>query len=179
MVGMNDSGIYSKTDISDYGNSLLVAVSEDELASNSPYESKWYYKDNGEYLLTTIADIEPREGVEYYREPELYVAMTDIDSSIEFTIDKTDKPYTYVIEDLFKFEPNEIGDFELVREKIRKLDYEDEYNYTFTPKNNDLIINPLLAKSFFNTNHIYNGYIIPQLDFDNVEIRFITTKALS
>lgn len=174
-----DSGIYSKTDISDYGNSLLVAVSEDELASNSPYESKWYYKDNDEYLLTTIADIEPREGVEYYREPELYVAMTDIDSSIEFTIDKTDKPYTYVIEDLFKFEPNEIGDFELVREKIRKLDYEDEYNYTFTPKNNDLIINPLLAKSFFNTNHIYNGYIIPQLDFDNVEIRFITTKALS
>ena len=173
-----DSGTYTKTELSTYGVSLLVVVSESELEDANPYESKWYYYESGGYKLATEADIEPRSGVTYYREPNLFVAITDLDSSIEFSIDKSDKAYTYIIEDIFKFEPNDIGDFGLIREKIRKLDYDNEYNYTFTPKNNDLIPNPLLAKSFFNTNHIFNDYMMPQLDADNIEIRFITTKAL-
>ena len=177
-----DSGIYNKTDISDLGAALLIKVTEEELEGSNPYESKWYYyednDDSTDIKLTTIDDIEPRENVDYYREPDLFVAITDLDSSIEFKIDKTDTAYIYTIEDIFKFEPNDIGDFGLIREKVRKLDYDNEYNYTFTPKNNDLISNPLLAKSFFNTNHIFNDYIMPQLNVDDIEIRFITTKAL-
>ena len=177
-----DSGIYSKTELSDFGTDLLIKVSEDELEGSNPYEFKWYYYENndesGDLKLTTTDDIEPREGINYYREPNLFVALTDLDSAIKFSINKNDRAYTYIIEDIFKFEPNDIGDFGLIREKVRKLDYDNEYNYTFTPKNNDLISNPLLAKSFFNTNHIFNDFMIPQLDTDDIEIRFITTKAL-
>ena len=74
---------------------------------------------------------------------------------------------------------SDIYDFETLKTRIHRLDIDREYNYTYTPQDNDLISNPIRVKSFFNTNHIFNNFIIPQMDFDNFETRFITTKALS
>ena len=58
----------------------------------------------------------------------------------------------------------------------RRLDVDKEYNYTFIPKSNDLITNPLDPKSFWSSNHVYNSFIIPQLNFDNLNCRYVTTK---
>ena len=46
----------------------------------------------------------------------------------------------------------------------------------FVPKSNDLIENPLDPKMFWNSNHVYNEFIIPQLNFDELNFRYTTTK---
>ena len=88
------------------------------------------------------------------------------------------KPITYTILDVFKYEPNDmLGDeFDTIREKIKRLDVDEEFNYMFKPSSNDLIENPLNAKEFFNSNHVYNNFIIPQLNFDELTCKYITTK---
>ena len=184
-ISPQDGGAYEWDDITeDYVPTEMTALGTAMLLdpeitdTSSPVEEHWYEETPDGYLLSE--DESPVEGKIYKCEPSLYVPLSDVTSKLIFTIDKVDKPYTYVIEDIFKFRPNqELEDFELIREKIKRLDVDNEYNYTFIPKNNDLISNPLVPKSFFNTNHIYNKYIIPQMDFDELDARFITTRVLS
>ena len=81
-----------------------------------------------------------------------------------------------ILNDIFKYEENKnFGkSFSMIKNKINQLDDEGIYNYTFKPNSNDLISNPLDPKEFFNPNHPFNKFTIAQLDFDNLEYRFIT-----
>ena len=168
LVSEDDDEFYAK------GTDLLQQVFDPEEGEN-PSENGWYVLDGGVFKLS--GDTEVVEGVDYYKEPELYVVMTEIKSSLTFSVNRSDMVLTYVLDDIFKFMPNpDLGDFELVREKVRALDVDDEYNYTFVPANNDLIPNPLEPKSFFNPNHIFGKFIIPQLDFENLGTRFTTIR---
>lgn len=153
---------------------------EEDLSEN-PKENGWYERVSSassiyEYKLTTDTTRNPSKT--YYKEPDLYVSRYNTSSVLIFEIDNSSKPLTYVINDIFKYAPNEaLGEgFSAIKEKIKRLDNENQYNYAFIPKDNDLIPNPLLPRSFWNKNHVFNKYTIPQLDFDNIECRFITTK---
>ena len=138
-------------------------------------ELGWYVKENDILRLATETSADSSKI--YYAEPELYVKVDSLRSQLIFSIDKDDIPTTYTLDDILKFEPNSsIGNFDTIKKKIRELDLDEEYSYTFVPNKNDLIINPLEAKSFFNPNHIYNRYIISQLDFENLDARFTTIR---
>lgn len=54
---------------------------------------------------------------------------------------------------------------------INSQDKKSEFDYTYQIDEEDLISNPLDPSSFYNTNHIYNKYIISQLDINNINIK--------
>ena len=142
----------------------------------NPKMNKWYILKDDSYILTEDEVVKAR--TTYYQEPEYYTALSDITSSITFDIGSTSEPVTYVLRDIFKYNknPNLTNSFDAVKERLIGLDRDDEFNYAFVPSSNDLISNPLDARSFWNTNHIYNRFTIPQLDFNNLTYKFITTK---
>ena len=173
-------GWYSKPEadaqstVTEIGANLLVPA--DLTTATNPKAEGWYEKSNDKFFISS--DTKIKSDKEYYAEPDMFVFPTEVTSELIFTIDENKEPHTYILEDIFKYNPNEnLGNgFDEIREKVARLDVDDEYNYTFVPTANDLIENPLSAKSFFNSNHIYNEFIIPQLDFDEAGARFITTK---
>ena len=164
------------TEKDELGTALLETHMVEEIdESINPKELGWYEQTASSYNLSEDEVAYPNKT--YYSEPNLYVSLDSIYSELIFTIDKNNKPITYTLDDVFKFEQNpSIGTFDLIREKIQALDVDEEYNYTFVPQSNDLIENPLKAKSFFNKNHIFNKNLIPQLDFDNLDSRFTTIR---
>lgn len=179
------NGEYIKADssYSGKGSEILEAIQEQTYPTGSginPSEEGWYDKIEdvaGDYYVVT-QDTSYDGGKVYYKEPELYVSLSDVKSYLNFTIDDDSAPATYSILDIFKYENNPaLGNgFNDIREKIKQLDVDEEFNYMFTPTANDLIENPLDPKSFWNSNHVYNNFIIPQLNFDNLSTRYITTK---
>ncbi len=113
------------------------------------------------------------------------ILISDISSLLKFNISSTTvdlddikNPITYTILDVFKYNNNDdLGDsFDEIRNKIKLLDRDEEYNYMFIPTDNDLIKNPLTPKSFFNSNHVFNKFTIPQMNFDALDYKYITTK---
>ena len=171
-----DTGEYILSDNEKVGVDLVIPASENTDAN--PKEEKWYEPSGSSYKLTE--DTEVVAGKTYYTEPELYVAISDVESSLIFSVTRNGEPFdsepvTYTLDDIFKFEPNSaIGNFKAIREKVQQLDTDEEYAYTYVPSDNDKIENPLKPESFFNTNHVYNSFVIPQLDFENLDTRFIT-----
>ena len=57
---------------------------------------------------------------------------------------------------------NEI--YEKVYEKIRLLDCNNKFNYTYVVKDDEKIVDPLDPKSFLDLNHPYNNYTICQIN---------------
>lgn len=170
----NIDGDYVLTEKEAYGEDLLEEFI-DQSEDMNPKELGWYVKENDILKLATETSADSSKI--YYAEPELYVKVDSLRSQLIFSIDKDDIPTTYTLDDILKFEPNSsIGNFDTIKKKIRELDLDEEYSYTFVPNKNDLISNPLEAKSFFNPNHIYNRYIISQLDFENLDARFTTIR---
>ena len=97
--------------------------------------------------------------------------VVNIDKSI------TDGTLTVVINDLFKFEENSLfGDnFNLIKNKLSQLDYNQKFNYTHIVKEDDLIEDPLLPNSYWDKGHPYNSFTIPQLDIDRINYTFNKT----
>ena len=52
---------------------------------------------------------------------------------------------------------------EKVKAKIQELDYKKAFNYAYQVPENILIEDPLDSQSFFDENHIYNQFILPQI----------------
>ena len=177
---IDENGSYVLSTSTNKGSSLLEIVSEEE--EGKPKSMGWYEEDSDIFILTS--DTSKVSGKTYYKEPNLYVNISDVSSSLNFQIWETlGSPYTsspviYSILDIFKYENNpDLGSgFNYIREKIKRLDKDEEYNYMFVPKSNDLIENPLDPKMFWNSNHVYNEFIIPQLNFDELNFRYTTTK---
>lgn len=172
------NGVYRLADstYSDKGSSLLEVVDQSMFSGASPKEKGWYELDTSTYILSNDTSI--NSGKTYYKEPEFYADLSTVDSSLEFEIDEDSKTVTYTVLDIFKYENNPaLGEgFNDIRAKIQQLDDKEEYNYSFIPKSNDLIENPLNPKMFWNSNHVYNEFVIPQLNFDELSFRYITTK---
>lgn len=176
----NNGGTFEKSIKEEMGIDLIIEAPA-EVGMN-PSELGWYERSGVSYKLTHDTEVQTDEYGEitkdYYMEPELYVEVSKIISSLVFSITKEGEPFdespiTYSLDDIFKFEPNSaLGDFDMIRKKVQELDVDDEYAYTFVPSSNDLIENPLDPKAFYETNHIYNNFTIPQLDFENLNIRF-------
>lgn len=119
---------------------------------------KSYYKDKDFYMP-----------VEKLSDPVLKVNAENPLTSV------TAAQVNIVIEDVFKYSNNPAFNgylFDEIKDKIKQLDVDDKYNYAFRPDKNNSIEDPLIPISFFEKNHIFNNYIIPQLNFDNLYFRF-------
>jgi hypothetical protein len=57
-----------------------------------------------------------------------------------------------------------------VENKLKELDVNNLYNYTYQPEEGNVINNPLSAASFLNDNHIYNKFTICQPRASGIEI---------
>ena len=175
-----------KMPVSDY----LISITGPNYFSNSSYSVSISdnYTENP-YPLTDFATgvhtITNDKTYYMYIPKELLQRLNDLeDNQIKLIFDTTSNaPINIVLGDLFKYEPSitlsQAGVFDDVLEKLKRLDKDNIYNYTFQPDKNDLISNPIDPKMFFDKNHIYNKYTIAQLDLssaDNIDYRFITSK---
>ena len=180
-IKFNDEYIKCDSSYTSIGSNLIEQVRIDETTvSLSPKEEGWYeyINDNGNMIYILSEDTSVENEKNYYKEPDFYVNISDVSSYLDFKIDDNTAPRTYTILDIFKYNENPIfgGEFNTVLEKIKALDTDEQFNYMFKPSANDLIENPLEPKSFWNSNHVYNDFIIPQLNFDKLNCRYITTK---
>lgn len=171
-----DNGKYKVSENSDMGKDLIEEVPQAEIEKHNPLEMHWYVKEGDVYRLYAEGDTGT-----LYREKEFYAGATKLDSTITFSINipvEFMEPVTYIIDDIFKFTNNKLfgNSFDILKDKLVKLDVDDEYNYAYIPNENDLIQNPLEAKTFWNTNHIFNKFTIAQLDFDSLECKYLNTK---
>ena len=95
------------------------------------------------------------------------------------SIDKafTGESLSIVINDLFKFEENDLLGlaFKDIKAKLMNLDINSNFNYTHRVDEDDLIVDPLLANSYWDKGHPYNAFTIPQLDIDNIKYTFNKT----
>lgn len=177
-----DEFIQVDSSFSKIGSDLLVTIDPSDTTDKNPKSEGWYEKDEvtNNFKLTEDESVDPtiEPPKVYYKEPDLYMSITEVSSTLEFEISGSNTPTTYTILDVFKYEPNSMlgDDFGIIKDKIKRLDVDEEFNYMFKPSSNDLIENPISAKEFFNSNHVYNNFIIPQLNFDDLTCKYITTK---
>ena len=151
------------------GDEYIPIEDPEELTEErSPKELDWYEKQNDVYVLSTNEDT-PAEG-------EFYVKRNETKTYLDFELQGYSKEVVLEIEDVFKFENNELfgEQFDEIRRQVNRLDINEKYNYCFIPKAKDLIPDPLQPKMFWNANHVMNRFTIAELDFDNLEYRFIT-----
>ena len=89
----------------------------------------------------------------------------------------TNESLTITINDLFKFEENELFEdtFDNIKNKLSQLDYNQKFNYTHIVKEDDLITDPLSPNSYWDKGHPYNAFTIPQLDVDKISYTFNKT----
>lgn len=68
-----------------------------------------------------------------------------------------------VISDMMKYTYNDqIQADQGLLQKIESLDYDNEFNYLYDIPEKNMIVNPLVAESFFNKNHVYNPFTIAE-----------------
>ena len=114
-------------------------------------------------------------GIYFYRVGELdddgksinYDSIQLVWTPKGITVAETDQ---LIIEPLFKYKPNTTFKdkynilFNTLQNRIAKLDDDGVFNYIYKVPSNELIENPLLAKSFFDQNHIFNRFTLPMAD---------------
>ena len=59
---------------------------------------------------------------------------------------------------------------------IDGIDYNSKINWIYRVPDEDKVLYPTSPKAFFNSNHIYNKYTIPKLDFDNISLQINQTN---
>lgn len=67
------------------------------------------------------------------------------------------------------------GDFYRLLQKVKELDVNNKYNYTYVVDKDEEIKNPLNAESFLDSNHIFNKFTICQMNTGTTDI-YITNK---
>ena len=98
----------------------------------------------------------------------LFITVSDHTSDVTITISN---PFKYTKQDyMSEFQ------FELLEHEISYWDQNHIFNYMYQPNEDDAIINPLLPASFLEVNHIFNHYIICQLDTYNTNIGILNKK---
>ena len=185
---LTQDGHYEESIETGVGTELLEEV-ENHFDSNSwikytnPYSNGWYEKlgVEGSYYYSLTSDTKPVYGKTYYKDKDFYIS-TDVLSDPVLRINAenplisvTSNQVYIIFEDVFKYNNNTLLNdetFNEIKEKINDLDKDSKYNYAFIPGKNDEIKDPLKPISFFDKNHPFNNYTIPQLDFDNLYFRF-------
>lgn len=153
--------------------------------THNPAELGWYEQQGAgdDIYYTLSSDTVANKDKTYYKDKDFYISTADTKPPVlkvnaDNPLIKLESPSINIIfDDIFKYENNNLYSTELFNElksKIRRLDDESLYNYAFRIDNNDLITDPLDPKSFFENNHPFNNFTIPQLDFDELDCRFIT-----
>lgn len=145
-------------------------------------------KDNG--LVVTV------DGEKLHSIGNAYVYKINVEASSEQLKDGTsvtlkivadpeessnDNKVTIFVPPLFKYGTKTLSSIEFgdnsstfetaVLERIKQLDFDTEYSYTYRPVNG--IKNPLVSNTFFNRKHFYNAYTIPEWDTyidDNITV---------
>lgn len=90
--------------------------------------------------------------------------FSDVVLKIQYT---SNSPTNLTISNFIKFvKPGDMSSnyFDFICKYINELDVNHIFNYIYEVPSDEKIINPLLAASFFDTNHIYNKNTIAQLD---------------
>ena len=165
------------------------------LNNNNPSELHWYEyhqaedDDNPnttEYYYTLSTDESPVEGKTYYKDKDFYIKSKDVDSPVLKVnadnpfIDINSPSIYIVVEDVYKYKENlsyNNDTFNMIKKKIRELDDESLFNYAYRISSNDEIKDPLEPRYFFEGNHVFNKFTIPQLNFDELNLRFTTRNA--
>lgn len=145
------------------------------------FETGTYFRLDHYYTISsdTVADLHKT----YYRDMDFYVSNDVVKSPVlkinaDNPIENIEEDQVLIIfGDTYRYIKNPLLSDELfceVKEKIRRLDDEGLYNYAYKPDSNDLIKDPLVPSSYFESNHPFNKFTIAQLDFDNLDCRFTT-----
>lgn len=172
--------------IEDLLEEVIIDLSDAKLVDRyNPVEEKWYEKDDDYYYLTTDNKFNPAKT--YYKDKEFYVQIDDTEKPVlriyadNPLLDMNIPQVTIVLGDIFKYNNNnelfDEGTFNEIKLKLRRLDDEGLYNYAFRHDSNNEIKDPLKPTSFFNNNHPYNKFIIPQMNFDEFDCIFTTRNS--
>ncbi len=165
-----------------------VVVDTDDfnvLKSINPVENIWYEKVSNHYELST--DTKFIAGKTYYKDRDFYLPALDVSSPVlrvycDNPLEKIDREeINIVFGDIFKYNPNEMfteSVYNDLKQRIRRLDNESIYNYAYRINSNDEVKDPLVPLMMFENNHVYNEFVIPQLDFDNFECIFTTRSGV-
>ena len=143
---------------------------------NSYIDNKDYFLgDKLHFGLLDIPSVIEKSFSEYTHVNNLHI----LNGYIIATIDKptNEDSLTIVINDVFKFEENELFEdkFNDIKDKLSQLDYNQKFNYTHIVKEDDLIEDPLTPNSYWDKGHPYNAFTIPQLDIDRISYTFNKT----
>ena len=189
---------YSISQNTSIGAALLEEVQIDDLSDNNtllaynPSELNWYEKMEEEvggvtnYYYTLSLDTSVVLGKTYYKDKDFYIPFEGVTSQVlkvhadNPLLEINSNKVAIVFGDVFKYNNNPLfasDVFNDIKTKIRRLDDDSLYNYSFKPDKNDEIKNPLIPTEFFKANHPFNKYVIPQLDFDNFTCNFTTRSA--
>ena len=98
--------------------------------------------------------------------------LEETTTDIVITVSNHTSDVTITLSNPFKYtKPEEISQFEFEKydNKIIYLDQQHIYNYMYQPDENTRILNPLLAKSFLESNHIFNDFVICELYFKSLD----------
>ena len=152
---INSSLELSTLTIKDVDNNVLLSAIYDDTLTNFANVSNAIVQFTIDY---------PHTG-NYYK---LYISISDHTSDVTITLSN---PFKYTLQDyMSQFQ------FEKLENKIIELDPDHMFNYMYQPNEDDAIINPLLPSSFLEINHIYNNYVICQLDTYNSNISILNKK---
>ena len=156
-----------------------IVATEYDTETSTATVSDLYEVDTGIVFIETATDF--ATGLSLFNDNKSYYIYVDNQDGLVQELDiSVASPLTLIFGNLFKYE-NVYEDFihnELLN-KIKAFDVDGIFNYTYQPADNELIENPVLPKSFWDKNHVYNAYTIAQLDTsstDNINYRFITSK---
>ncbi len=59
---------------------------------------------------------------------------------------------------------------------ITDIDPNNKFYWAYTVPTDDKVLDPLSASAYWNTNHVYNKYILPKIDFNNYNITVSSTS---
>lgn len=140
-----------------------LIVSIDDVPLHSMYDENYidFYSSGIHYLYMKLEDEKPK--------------------TLSIEISEYIDTYTVTISDCYRYEPPEGMTreyFDKIYKLINVLDNEKHaFDYTIEIGDDENIENPLSAKSFFNSNHIYNKFTICQFDTSkNTNIRVAGIK---
>lgn len=157
----------------------------DDVDNISRLSVEFKYKDvENKDATTTLAPIGydslPQEGSTKIRKGTYYYKLTKkVAGNLVLSANGTNYPISIQLLPIFSYtyneELNKMLSMESLEPELLEWDIDRIFDYTYQPLADNKILNPLESKSFFNRNHLYNRYVIPQIS--NIKINTTNKRA--
>ena len=145
--------------------SLTIAMNDDEHVLKTIAGSSEYNTLGIHYLEAVVTESEDTPNVGKFT--LIVKAKLTAETPSFLTFEKLFKFTVPNLEEVYEGEEEyKITDFDTkdVAQVIAELDSDKQFNYTYVVPDEDLVRNPLIARSFVDTNHIFNPYTICRWD---------------